>query len=68
MADTTIINHPENDNDNQSVVSNATSKTGKIFRFKFDENVIDVMNHFACVHRYDHRKDFKEAQSSQSVN
>ena len=57
MADVTSLN----DTDNQSVVSNTTNKSGKIFRFKFDENVTDKMNHFACVHRYDHRKDFKEA-------
>ena len=47
--------------DNQSVASMSSNKSGKIFRFKFDEDVTEKMNQFACIHRYDHRKDFKEA-------
>ena len=33
----------------------------KIFRFKFEENVIDEMNYFAKLHSHDNREDFKEA-------
>jgi hypothetical protein len=33
----------------------------KIFRFKFEENVIDEMNYFAKLHSHDSRDDFKEA-------
>lgn len=32
-----------------------------IYRFKFSDDVIDILSHFAKIHQYDKRKDFKEA-------
>ena len=36
-------------------------KEKRIYRFKFNPEIIDLLNYFAKLHQYDNRKDFKDA-------
>lgn len=38
-----------------------TTQQNKIFRFKFDDSVVDEMKEFSRIHKFDDRDDFKDA-------
>lgn len=39
----------------------STKQQNKVFRFKFDDNVVDEMKEFSRIHKFDDRHDFKDA-------
>jgi len=42
-------------------IVDSNSREKRIYRFKFNPEIIDLLTYFAKLHQYDNRKDFKDA-------
>jgi hypothetical protein len=43
-----------------STSNDASNKTSTVYRFKFEEDIVNKLNAFALLHKHEDRKDFKE--------